>query len=138
MVKNLDKIIKTNFKTKQSIMKYATIVLAALMMSTTSALQMNQGITLKGNTTTVANSTVKAANETNNATNATKADDYKRPAPSLPNAGVPAQKEMQNGELPVLTNADKPTEQPGYLRQGAKDREQTAEDPNLKKGFGLK
>merc|ERR1740117_1395556 len=101
-------------------------------MSTTSALQMNQGITLTGNTTTV------AANETKNATNATKADDYKRPAPSLPNAGVPAQKEMQNGELPVLTNADKPTEQPGYLRQGAKDREQTAEDPNLKKGFGLK
>tara|TARA_B110000305_G_C18939097_1_gene403086 strand:- start:239 stop:496 length:258 start_codon:yes stop_codon:yes gene_type:complete len=84
-------------------MKYATIVLAALMMSTTSAL------TLHGNVTATPTFAQAKVNDTKAANKTGPAPLNGAVPPTLPNPAVPAQKEMQNGEIPVMTKHDPPT-----------------------------
>ena len=112
-------------------MKYATVVLAALLMSTTSGFQVVQKPVAELPQKVLAQSKNESANASSNAArNVTITGEV---PPTLPNPAVPAQKEMQNGELGALTKHDPPTSQPGYLRQAAKDRKQTAVDPQGKK-----
>ena len=100
-------------------MRY-TIVLAALLMSTTSAFKAAPAQDLKS-LSLIANASVNATASMAQARNDTVTPagnviknvkgeiEIKVVPPTLPNPAVPAQKEMQNGEIPPLTMHDPAT-----------------------------